>query len=114
MAFGDARDAILPYQVRKSSLIIVAATAQDALVIFDSMGTSEQVTIQDMDGHKVDPETLRAGRNALSRDLREVHPGRRGPVACMGRQHVAPYCRKTAIAVSAIDNEPSANTTKRN
>ena len=56
------RDAILPYQVRKGSLIIVAATAQDALVIFDSMEKTdnEQATIQDMDGHKVAPETLRA------------------------------------------------------
>jgi hypothetical protein len=62
LAFGDARDAILPYQVRKSSLIIVAATAQDALVIFDSLEKTddEQVTIHDMDGHKVDPETIRS------------------------------------------------------
>jgi hypothetical protein len=56
------RDAILPYQVRKGSLIIVAATAEDALVIFDSMEitNNERVTIQDMDGHKVDPETIRS------------------------------------------------------
>jgi hypothetical protein len=53
----------LPYQVRKGSLIIVAATAEDALVIFDSMEKTdnEQVTIHDMDGHKVDPEALRRG-----------------------------------------------------
>jgi hypothetical protein len=51
----------MPYQVRKGSLIVVAATAEDALMIFDSMGNSEQVTIQDMDGHKFDPEALRPG-----------------------------------------------------
>jgi hypothetical protein len=57
-ASGDAE---MPYQVRKGSLIVVATTAEDALVIFDSMEKtdSEQVTIHDMDGHKVDPETIR-------------------------------------------------------
>ena len=57
-----SRNAILPYQIKKGALIIVAATAQDALVIFDSMEKTdnEQVTIHDMDGHKVDPETIRS------------------------------------------------------
>jgi hypothetical protein len=58
LALGDTE---MPYQVRKGSLIVVAATAEDALVIFDSMGNSEQVTIRDIDGHKVDPEAVRLG-----------------------------------------------------
>jgi hypothetical protein len=47
---------------QKSSLIVVAATAEDALVIFDSMEKtdSEQVTIRDVDGHTVDPESIRS------------------------------------------------------
>ena len=60
LAFGDAE---MPYQVRKGSLIVVAATAEDALVIFDSIEKTddEQVTIRNMDGRKVDPEALRPG-----------------------------------------------------
>jgi hypothetical protein len=65
------RDAILPHQVRKGSLIIIAATAQDALVIFDSMEKTdnEQVTIHDMDGHKVDPETIRSSSKCTKAGL---------------------------------------------
>jgi hypothetical protein len=62
----------MPYQVRKGSLIVVAATAKDALVIFDSMekADSEQVTIRDMDGHTVDPESIRSNSKCTNAGLK--------------------------------------------
>jgi hypothetical protein len=60
----------MPYQVRKGSLIVVAATAKDALVIFDSMekADSEQVTIRDMD--TVDPECIRSNSKCTKAGLK--------------------------------------------
>ena len=51
----------MPYQVKRGALTIVTATAADAVKLFDSMDKTDQepVTIRDMDGNEIDPETLR-------------------------------------------------------
>ena len=52
----------MPYQVKSGALTIVVPTVAAALKIFDDWinDGKEKVSIRDMDGRLIDPETLRS------------------------------------------------------